>query len=70
MQAFGKSVHPKLDPTAARDLHGEVASEPKVTESSMPILEALVCETHAAALLAATIASAVNAFRRHDTERS
>ena len=36
----------------------------------MPILEALVCETHAAALLAATIASAVNAFRRHDTERS
>jgi hypothetical protein len=70
VQAFGKSVHPKLDPTAARDLHGEVAGEPKVAESSMPIHEALVCETHAAALLAATIASAVNAFRRHDTERS
>lgn len=70
MQAFGKSVHPKLDPTAARNLHGEEAGAPKVAEASMPILEALVCETHAAALLAATIASAVNAFRRPDTERS
>jgi hypothetical protein len=70
VQAFGKSVHPKLDPTAARNLQGEVADAPKVAETSMPILEALVCETHAAALLAATIASAVNAFRRHDTVRS
>ena len=33
----------------------------------MSMLEALVCETHAAALLTATIASAVNAFRRADT---
>lgn len=39
-------------------------------ESSMPMLEALVCETHSAALLTATIASAVNALKRHDTERS
>jgi hypothetical protein len=70
VQVFGKSAHPKLDPTAARDLHGEVAGAPKVAEASMPILEALVCETHAAALLAANIASAVNAFRRPDTERS
>ena len=36
----------------------------------MPILEALVCETHSAALLTATIGSAVNAFKRHDTERT
>jgi len=42
----------------------------EVTETSMPILEALVCETHSAALLTATIASAVNAFKRHDTVRS
>jgi hypothetical protein len=43
---------------------------PDLPESSMPMLEALVCETHSAALLTATIASAVNAFKRHDTERS
>lgn len=36
----------------------------------MPVIEALVCETHSAALLTATIASAVNAFRRSDTVRS
>ena len=36
----------------------------------MPILEALVCETHSTALLTATIASAVNSFKRHDTERT
>jgi len=36
----------------------------------MPVLEALVCETHAAALLTATIASAINAFRREHSERS
>jgi PilZ domain-containing protein len=70
VQTFGKSVHPKLDPTAARHLAGEAADAPKVAEASMPIIEALVCETHAAALLAATIASAINAFRRPDTERS
>jgi hypothetical protein len=36
----------------------------------MPILEALVCEAHSAALLTATIASAVNAFKRSDAERT
>lgn len=36
----------------------------------MPVLEALVCETHTAALLTATIASAINAFRREHSERS
>ena len=36
----------------------------------MPVLEALVCETHSAALLTATIASAINAFRREQSERA
>jgi hypothetical protein len=36
----------------------------------MPVLEAFVCETHSAALLAATIASSVNGFKRHDTDKS
>lgn len=39
-------------------------------ESSMGVLEALVCETHSAGLLAATIASAVNAFKRNGTDKS
>jgi hypothetical protein len=69
VQAFGKSVRPKLDPVAAQIAQDD-AGAPKVAEASMPILEALVCETHSAALLTAAIASAVNAFRRHDTERS
>lgn len=42
----------------------------ELPESSMSVLEALVCETHAAALLTATIASAVNAFRRDHSERT
>ena len=36
----------------------------------MPMLEALVCEVHSAALLTATIASAINAFRRNGAVRS
>jgi hypothetical protein len=36
----------------------------------MPMLEALVCEVHSAALLTATIASAINAFTRNGAERS
>ncbi len=36
----------------------------------MPMLEALVCEVHSAALLTATIASAINAFRRAGAVRS
>ena len=37
---------------------------------SMPMLEALVCEMHSAALLTAAVASAVNAFRRQGSVRS
>lgn len=36
----------------------------------MPMLEALVCEVHSAALLTATIASAINAFKRPESTRS
>ena len=36
----------------------------------MPMLEALVCEVHSAALLTATIASAINAFKRNGAVRS
>jgi hypothetical protein len=69
--AFGKSTRPKLDPNAAH-FAAEIASasEPKVTDASMPILEALVVETHSAALLTATVASAVNAFKNPNSERS
>jgi len=40
------------------------------SESGMPVLEALVCETHSTALLTAAIASATNAFKRPETDRS
>ncbi|MCZ7596131.1 MAG: hypothetical protein M5U16_15505 [Hyphomicrobium sp.] len=36
----------------------------------MPMLEALVCEVHSAALLSATISSAINAFKQAGAERS
>lgn len=36
----------------------------------MGILEALVCETHSAALLTATITSAINTFKRDGTDKS
>ena len=39
-------------------------------DSTMPMLEALVCEVHSAALLTATIASAINAFKRPGSVRS
>jgi hypothetical protein len=68
---FGKSTRPKLDPNAAH-FAAEIAhaSGPKVTDATMPILEALVVEAHSAALLTATIASAVNAFKIPNTDRS
>ena len=71
MQAFGKLVRPKFGPGAAQDAPDEAApAGPKVNDASMPILEALVVETHATALLTATIASAVNAFKHPNSERS
>jgi len=39
-------------------------------DSSLPMLEALVCEVHSGALLTATIASAINAFRNENAPRS
>lgn len=38
-------------------------------DSNVPIFEALVCETHSAALLTAAITSAVNAFSSEATEK-
>lgn len=67
MQPFRKSFGSRRNESAPPPEHDEPAD---VTESSMPILEALVCETHSAALLTATVASAVNAFKRRDSERS
>ena len=43
---------------------------PEFPDASMPMLEALVCEVHSAALLTATIASAINAFKRAGSARS
>ena len=48
---------------AASEAHRE-RERPEFPDASMPMLEALVCEVHSAALLTATIASAINAFRR------
>ena len=39
-------------------------------DASMLMLEALVCEVHSGALLTATVASAINAFKRDGAERS
>ena len=54
---------------AEGDSHRE-RERPELPDSSMPMLEALVCEVHSAALLTAAIASAINAFRRAGTVRS
>lgn len=43
---------------------------PRYPDSSMPMLEALVCEVHSAALLTATVASAINAFNKPIAPRS
>lgn len=40
------------------------------SDTSMPILEAFVCETHSAAMLAATMSSVVNAFKRPEVDKS
>jgi hypothetical protein len=43
---------------------------PALPDTGMSMLEALVCEVHSAALLTATVAGAINAFRRSGTVRS
>jgi hypothetical protein len=71
VQAFGKLVRPKLDlGDAPRGRNEAATAGPKVADASMPILEALVVETHSAALLTATVAGAVNAFKHPNSERS
>lgn len=54
---------------SASEAHRE-RERPEFPDASMPMLEALVCEVHSAALLTATIASAINAFRRAGAVRS
>ena len=54
---------------AADDVRRE-PERPRAPDVSMPMLEALVCEVHSAALLTAAIASAINAFRQQGSVRS
>ncbi len=49
-------------------LHEEPATS-DFSDADMPVIEALVCETHSAALLTATVASAVNAFKRPEIDK-
>ena len=65
MQTFGRKINVGQDVEAAIDARSRALPDPGV-----PMLEALVCEVHSAALLTAAITSAVNAFRLHDGERS
>jgi len=44
------------------------APRPEWPDSSMPMLEALVCEVHSAALQTAAVAGAINAFRNPGAE--
>jgi PilZ domain len=69
VQPFRKSYRSRVYSEAVPAVQDDPASS-ETSETSMPILEALVCETHSTALLTATIASAVNAFKRHGTARS
>jgi hypothetical protein len=50
-------------------MHEELAPA-DVSDSSMPVLEAFVCETHSAALLTVAVASVVNAFKRSEIDKS
>ena len=69
LQTYRKSYRERLfgetDLPAVQD-----GSPDALSQSSMPVLEALVCETHSGALLTVTIASAVNAFKRPNSERT
>ncbi len=55
---------------AGNSLRKEPDADSKYPDASMPMLEALVCEVHSAALLTATIASAINAFKQANAPRS
>ncbi len=56
--------------TAKGDGLREAERRHELPDSSMPMLEALVCEVHSAALLTATIAGAINSFKATRGERS
>jgi hypothetical protein len=62
VQSFRKSFRPRLQSENVLPAWHEEQAASELPDSTMPILEAFVCETHSAALLAGTIASAVNAF--------
>jgi hypothetical protein len=70
VQPFRKSNRARFYSEYALPAVQDEPAPAELSETSMPVLEALVCEMHSAALLTATIASAVNAFKRHDTDRS
>ena len=70
MQPFRKSFRSHLAGEDAEPAPYEEPATPAVTDAGVSILEALVCETHSAALLTATIASAVNGFKQLDAVRS
>jgi len=70
VQSFRRSYRSRIDGESAVPAAYEEPAQSDVPDSSMPIVEAFVCETHSAALLAATIASVVNAFKRQDVDKS
>lgn len=69
MQTFGKNHRARFDAPPDVDAVNDERSR-ALPDPGLPMLEALVCEVHSAALLTAAIASAVNAFRLHEGERS
>jgi len=70
VQSFRKPYHSRFYGEGAAPAMQEEPDRADPAETSIPILEALICETHSAALLTATITSAINAFRRDGAERS
>jgi hypothetical protein len=70
MQSLRKSYRSPFRSESVAPVVHEEPVQGDLSDSSMPILEAFVCETHSAALLAATIASAVNAFKRQGVDKS
>jgi hypothetical protein len=78
VRTFGKSLRSSLSSAGKSQLVGRDSAAPgleepaaaEAAESSLPTIDALTCETHSSALLTATIASAVNAFRLRNTARS
>jgi len=70
VQPFRRPTRSGIQSESTVPAFNEEPAPAELSDSSMPILEAFVCETHSAALLAATITSAINAFRRGDADKS